>query len=246
MDALFFRRLGGIERAFRPLRVSRNAALLGKFLKIIRAIPIATSLPDVAGHVIEAVAIWGKRFHGRNTGKSIFAFVLNRELSLIAVGRKLPARLELIAPRIELSAQASPRGKLPLGLRRQPLARPFCVGDRVGIADLHHRIVFLALYVALWTFWVPPVRAVLVTPPPVMIGQRHRAGCRSEDDRTGHKALWRRSRKLFFGRRAFRYGDVAGRLDEFLKLGVGDIRRVHPEAIDVDAMYRKRIGDRGR
>ena len=128
-------------------------------MKIIGAIPIAAPLPDVAGHVIEAVAIWRKRFHGRNTGKSIFAFVLNRELSLIGVCHELPAGFELIAPGIELSAQASPRGKLPLGLRRQPLARPFCVGDRVGVSDLDNRIVFLALYVALRTFRMSPVRA---------------------------------------------------------------------------------------
>ena len=93
VDALFLRRLGGIERAFRAWRVSRDAALLGKFLKIIRAIPIATPLPDVAGHVIEAVAIWRKRFHGRDTGKSVFACVLDRELSLIAVCRELPVRV---------------------------------------------------------------------------------------------------------------------------------------------------------
>jgi hypothetical protein len=64
--------------------------------------------------------------------------------------------------------------------------------------------------------------------------------------KTIEPALRRRRGKLFFRRCAFRNGDVAGRLDEFLELSVGDSRRVHPKAIDIDAMYRQRIGDRGR
>ncbi len=91
VDALFLRRLRGIKGALRALRVSRDAALLRKSLKVI-GIPIAAPLPDVPGHVIEVVAIWGKRFHGRNTGKSILACLLNRKLSLIGVCHKFPAR----------------------------------------------------------------------------------------------------------------------------------------------------------
>jgi hypothetical protein len=34
-------------------------------------------LPDVARHVVEAVAIWGKRFHRRDTGKSILTCIVN-------------------------------------------------------------------------------------------------------------------------------------------------------------------------
>ena len=41
-------------------------------------------------------------------------------------------------------------------------------------------------------------------------------------------------------------GDIAGRFHEFLKLRVGDIRRIHPKTVDIDAVYRKGISHRGR
>ena len=94
MDALFLGWLGGIEGFFRTLRVSRaNAAGTGKFLIIVWPIPIAAPLPDVARHVVEAVAIRWKRFHGRDTGKFIFASILNRELALVGFAMNSPPGL---------------------------------------------------------------------------------------------------------------------------------------------------------
>ena len=166
----------GSKGIFRALRISRDAAGVGKFLKVIWAIPIAAPLPDITSHVVEAVGIGGKRFHRRNTCKSILAGIFDRKLSLVGVCHELSAWFEFIAPHIELAAQASPSCEFPLGFRRQSLACPFRVGYRVGVGDLHNRIVFPALNVALWTVGVPPVRALLVAPPSVMVGQRHRAG----------------------------------------------------------------------
>ena len=48
---------GGVEGFFRTLRISRDAAGFGQLLKIIGPIPVAAPLPDVAGHVVEAVGI---------------------------------------------------------------------------------------------------------------------------------------------------------------------------------------------
>ena len=63
MDALFLRRLDGIEGVFRAcgFRVTLPSF---KFLKIIGTIPLAAPLPDVARHVVETVVIWGNDFTG--------------------------------------------------------------------------------------------------------------------------------------------------------------------------------------
>ena len=50
-----------------------------------------------------------------------------------------------IAPDIRLFVQATSGGKLPLGLRRQPLARPLAIRDRVIPADVNDRVILLAL-----------------------------------------------------------------------------------------------------
>src|SRR5271157_5705238 len=82
LNALFLCRLGGIEWHFRALRVQRDVAILGKLFEIIGAIPVAAPLPDVASHVVEAVAIGGKRFHWRDIREAILAGILDREYSL--------------------------------------------------------------------------------------------------------------------------------------------------------------------
>ena len=47
--------------------------------------------------------------------------------------------------------------------------------------------------------------------------------------------------KFLFRRRALGDGDVAGGFDELLELFVGDFRRVHPEAVHVNAMHGQRV-----
>jgi hypothetical protein len=61
-----------------------------------------------------------------------------------------------------------------------------------------------------------------------------------EDNGTSNKIFRRRCGEFFFGWRNFGDRHVAGGIHEFLELRVGDIRRVHPETIDIHAMYRKR------
>jgi len=93
---------------------------------------------------------------------------------------------------------------------------------------------------------MPPIRTAHVAPPLVGIIQGNGSRGGGENHRASDEILRRRGGKLFFGRRAFGDRDVAGRLHEFLELRIRDIRRVHPEAIDIHAVYGKRVGDRGR
>ncbi len=64
------RRLPHVEASgLRPSsRVRRNAACLGNLIDVTRAVPIQGPLPDIADHVVDAVAIWRKCVH---RGRSI-------------------------------------------------------------------------------------------------------------------------------------------------------------------------------
>ncbi len=176
----------------------------------------------------------------------MLAGILDRKLSLVGVRHEFPARLELIAPRIELAAQASARSKLPLGFRRQSLARPLRVGRGISVGHLDHGVILVALDATLRAGEMPPIRTAHVAPPLVGIMQRNGSRGGGENHRSSDEILRRRGGELLFGRCALGDCDVAGCLHEFLELGVRNIRCVHPEAIYVDAVNWKRVGHRGR
>ena len=60
--------------------------------------------------------------------------------ALPGVGHQLPARRDIVAPRVRRRGAAASR-VLPLGLGRQSTARPAGVRRRIGVCDLHHRVV---------------------------------------------------------------------------------------------------------
>src|SRR6266487_2944379 len=76
MNFLLLVRLGWVERRIWPVRIHCDAASLGELRVVIRTIPIAAPLPDVAGHVVKAVTI-RRKFRDRcDAGVAIFARVL--------------------------------------------------------------------------------------------------------------------------------------------------------------------------
>ena len=91
-----------------------------------------------------------------------------------------------------------------------------------------------------------PARALHVAPPLIVIVERDGPRRRREHDRARDQVLWRRARKLRRRRRALGDGDVAGGFDELCELLVGDLGRVHPEAVDVDTMHRQRVAGHAR
>ena len=64
-----------------------------------------------------------------------------------------------------------------------------------------------------------------------MAGRREHDGARDE-------VLRRRAGKILRARRALRQRHILGGRDELCKLRIGDLGRVHPEAIDVDPVER--------
>src|SRR5262249_30684877 len=89
-----------------------------------------------------------------------------RELPLKCVGPPLPLRpLGGAAPTEFLLVEPASSGALPLGLRRQPLARPFAIGDRVVPGDVDDGVVHPLVDRTAGSLRVPPVRPVPPHPP---------------------------------------------------------------------------------
>src|SRR5208337_4808579 len=94
-------RIAWIITLSRSTRVATN--IFASSLNVaISPIPVAAPLPDVAGHVVQAVAIRREGAHRRSAYKSIFARILDREYSLVGVRHVFAARLEFVTPDIAL------------------------------------------------------------------------------------------------------------------------------------------------
>src|SRR5438445_462973 len=98
MNFLVLVRLVRIERRFRPLRNGSNTFSSRKVLVVIRTIPVTRPLPDIAGHVIQAISIRRILRYRRDADASILADVLIWEVPLVRVGHPLSIRLKFSAP----------------------------------------------------------------------------------------------------------------------------------------------------
>src|SRR6266568_1718877 len=105
----------GLESA---ARIFRNAARLRCIRFVLLRIPIARPLPDIADHVVNAVAVGRECDDGRGSLEAVRAKILARKFALPGIRHVLTARCQLIAPG-ELSAiEAAACGEFPLGLGR--------------------------------------------------------------------------------------------------------------------------------
>src|SRR6266481_2109679 len=96
-------------------------------------------------------------------------------------------RSEFITPDELGTVQASARGELPLGFRRQLFADPLGVSFNVFVSDVHHRVLRFALQRARRTFRMAPVCSGNVYPPVVAVSQIDPLAWFIEDNRSGHE-----------------------------------------------------------
>src|SRR5882672_6423578 len=87
------------------------------------------------------------------------------KVTLMAVGHPLVRNLERIAPGEELPSQATARRKFPFRFRRQALAGPARICERVFIRHVNNRPSFLPLDRTRRAGWMTPVHAWDVTAP---------------------------------------------------------------------------------
>src|SRR5262249_12589955 len=87
------RRIGlpGIVAVLRARRVD-DQFLAGSLTVQVDLIPVAAPLPDVAGHVVQAVAVGREGLHRRGALVAVPGGVLPRELPLPAVALRLLLR----------------------------------------------------------------------------------------------------------------------------------------------------------
>ena len=171
MDAFLLLGFVGIEWRGRTLRVAGHGSGRRQLRVVVGPIPIAHPFPDIAGDVIQPIAVGGKLRHGRDAGEPIGARIVIGKVALVGVGHPAAILLQGIAPRKDLPCQAASRRELPLRFGRQPLAGPSCIGERVVVCDMHNRKSWLSHDRAFWTERMAPVCAVNVRPPLKIIVQ---------------------------------------------------------------------------
>src|SRR5260370_33413769 len=111
--------------------VFRDATGLWCVGGVFRCIPVGGPFPDVADHVVNVVTVRRERGDGRRALEAVFTQVLPRKFTLPGVGLMLAAGREFITPGIFGTADPAARVKFPFGFRRQILASPACICERV-------------------------------------------------------------------------------------------------------------------
>src|SRR5262249_20321018 len=157
VDALW-RALLRIETLLRAGRVDDDTPTRAAGIRI-GEIPVGAPLPDIAGHVVQTVAISRERFDWRRARVAVFCRVVVPGVALEGIALRMLVGERLIAPDVLLALQAASRGEFPLGLGGQPLARPFGVGNRVEPGDVDDGVVVLALDGTAGSFGMAPVGA---------------------------------------------------------------------------------------
>src|SRR5215472_4103197 len=165
LNFLWLVRLFRIQRRIGPLRISCYSTSAGQLGVVIGLIPVTGPLPNVAGHVVEPVSIWGKLRYWSDAGISVLTFVFRGKDALMSVGHPLAVGPKLVAPNKRFSGEAAAGRKLPLGLSGEPLSSPLRVCLRILVGDMNDGIVVFAIDVTLRTERMPPVRSSRIAPP---------------------------------------------------------------------------------
>ena len=172
--------VAGVVAGLRSLRV-----VAGRFELVPRVdvgpVEVAHPVPDIPTHVVEAVAIGRIGLHRRSAREAVLLGVLVREGAGPGIGHEFASRLELLAPRKAFALQPAARGDFPLGLGRQPLARPPGVSHRIVPRHLHDGMLLASVELALRPLGMLPVRAGRPAPPRIHLAQIDRAIARRED-----------------------------------------------------------------
>jgi len=182
---------------------------------------IPTPLPDVSGHLVEAVGIGTVAFCGSGAEVPVGEGILGGKDTLPDVHAMFALRLEIVAPRVALLVKTAAGGVFPFGLGGEAFSGPGAVGDGVVPRHVDDWMVAAVFEVGAGPLGAAPGSAIDAAPPlaaddphalgAVLAGGREVA----EKDEGPAKALG--------------FGAVAGGVDEGVELVVGDGGGVHPE-----------------
>src|SRR5882762_1056547 len=146
-------------------RILRNAARLRRVCFMSWRIPVGRPFPDIPDHVVDAVAVRRKGRDRRGAIEPVGAEILIGEFTLPGVGHVAAAWRELFAPGVFDVGKSTAGGKLPFRFGWKILAGPAREGERIGIGQVHDRMIVKHVDVALWAVWMAPVGALHELPP---------------------------------------------------------------------------------
>src|SRR6266487_2430937 len=164
-------------------RVAGDAARPGGLGGMAWRVEVAGPLPDVAGHVVQAVAVGAERPDGRGPRVPVALEVLPGELALPGVGHHPSLGRELVAPAEDGALQATAGGTLPLRLGRKLRSRPGGVG--LGVMD--DRVALASAEGAAGPLRAPPARPRDPRPPVAVVAQVDRSPRGLEHQRARHQ-----------------------------------------------------------
>ena len=203
---------------------------------------LAGPLPDVADHVVQAVAIGRKRADRRGARRS-------RRASGSATGTVPATCLPSTGP---LGRSSSPHAnRAPSSPPRAARSHSASVGRDLPAQHAYSSASSYATCVtgcssrpsnvAARSFGSVPARSRLIAPPHQRI-QRNGPVGGLEDSRPRNQQRWIRVRVVEGIRRALGHRQVAGGLHETTELGHGDRMRIYPEALDADSAHWQLLG----
>ena len=111
----------GVEADGRAQRVNR-----GRDFIEVRVIPVLAHFPDVAGHVVEAIAVRREAGDGCDALEAIDAGVVGRECALPVVALVFPIGALFFAPDVRHIFQPAARREFPFSFGGQALTGPSC------------------------------------------------------------------------------------------------------------------------
>ena len=237
-------RLARIVAALGPgaARVRGDAAGLGRVGLVLGRVPVGRPFPDVADHVVDAVAVGRERAHRRRPRPAVGAQVLVRKVALPGVGHMPAVRRELVAPGEVRAVQSAARGEFPFRFGRQFLAGPLGVGLGVLERHLHDGMIVQSADMAAFAVGPPPRGAEGEAPPLAEVAEVDGLAGRREHQPTCLEHL-RQGAGIILGiGRDLRPGHIVGRRHEGAELRIGDRRGIDPESVDRDAVARRFVG----
>ena len=225
------------DRVARNGRAARRCRLTGAGARMARPEEVTRPLPDVAGHVKQAIPVGRERAGRRGALVAIEREVLPWELTLPGVGQVPAIGREIVTPDIDRAVEAAASGEFPLRLGRQRLARPRRVGLRVGIRNVRDRVPVPAPDVAGRALGTPPARAGNVRPPLAEVAEIDRPGGAAEDQRARYQQAGVGIRVVGGAERPLGDRPVTGRGHKPAEVGYRDRPGVHPEAVHGDPAH---------
>src|SRR5499433_3984675 len=131
---------------------------------VTRSIPVARPLPDIADHVVEAVAVRLEAADRRGPYVAVLVGVVDGEDALPGIRDRLAVGIERARP-VVLAVATAARGEFPLRLGREFTPAPAHISERILVGDVYDRMIVLARDRAAGTGRLTPIGAGDILPP---------------------------------------------------------------------------------